>query len=444
MAEVVSSVNYDLNYYGNQLKAQGGWSLERIHSGIVCEDVSNWSASRDPNGGTPGQPNSVDSLDYQSEPFELERLTLLDEYRIKVFFSRPLTLEQASSQEYFHVWPELHIDSLGWRPEAADQVEILFNQVMNQRQLYFFCPDANLIACDGLKVGEDTVLFGLPEEPEAGDALINEILFNPYPGSADFIELFNLSDKIIDLSRLSIGSWNEELNLSSNGVAVSDETRLWIPGQFLLISEDLTAVAEHYQLGKNCQTVEVQKMPSLPNDQGSLAVQTSSLHLLDYFEYDEQMHHPLVKDPEGVSLERLSMQEPASRRDNWHSAAGSYGYATPGYRNSQSISSFFSPDVRLEPKVFSPNMDGYKDVLSIRYQMDAEGAIGRISIWNSEGYQVRHLADNILLGKQGVLTWDGTADNGALAEPGIYIVVFEDFGVDEKRSVTRKTCVLSP
>ena len=438
---VVSKVTYDTDYYRNQLKAQGGWSLELVHPGILCEDAANWMASRDNNGGTPGRPNSTDSSDYLGSLFRIQTMELVDEESIKVSFSRPMAYEQTDSA-LIHVWPDLVVTALSWHEYQPGQVEIKFDKAMSKSQVYFLSPVSTLVACDRQPIGQDTILFGLPEEPEPGEVLINELLFDPWPDGVDFVELYNASDKILDLSKLSLGNWDNELKQAFNTVSLSDVSSLWLPGQYLLATEDYTALENQYQLGSQC-VISVLNLPSLPDNNGSVAVQTSSLKVIDYLEYDHEMHHPLLSDPEGVSLERLSRDLLTSNLDNWHSAAGSVGFATPGYKNSQRISINSSAKISISPKVFTPNLDGRDDVLSIAYQMAHEGAIANVRVWEPEGYQVRTIADQLLLGAEGVLIWDGTTDNGVLARPGIYIVVFEYFTVDEKRNRTRRTCVLS-
>lgn len=439
----ISRLSYDSEYYGNQLKAQGGWSIERIHPDIACEDVSNWTASRDPNGGTPGRPNSVDSSHYESGVFRIEHLSLLDDQSLKISFSRPLQAGQALEHASYRVWPDLKISSIKWMPETPSAVELTFDRTLSKSKVYSLSPGPELMACDGRRADQDTLRFGLPEAPLPGDLLINEVLFNPYSSGVDFVELYNASDKSIDLSTLRIGNWDDQVGLSPNAVALTDESRIWIPGQYLLVTEEIDALRQHYQTGKAAVNIELSNMPSLPDDAGSIAVQTAAFEVIDYFEYDEDMHHPLVSDPEGVSLERLSIQNSTQGLDNWHSAAGIVGFATPGYRNSQYISSQSVAQVSLDPRVFSPNMDGNNDVLKIRYKFQDPGAIGRITVWSPVGQMINLLAENLLLGKEGMLIWDGTNESGALAAPGVYIVVIEYFSVDEKRSVLRRTCVLS-
>lgn len=441
--KTISGLNYNPKFFGNQLKTQGGWSLERIHPDIACEDASNWTASRDANGGTPGKFNSVDSTDYERKSFRIEAVSLLDQQRLKVFFSRPLQADQAMHREFYQMWPDIEISAIKWVPEAPSELELELNTKMSKSRAYSLSPNRGLIACDGTGIDLDTIGFGLPEEPESGDLLINEVLFNPYPSGCDFVELYNASGKIVDISALRIGNWDAKTGLSQNAVALSDESRIWLPGQYLVITEDIDLLKQRYKTGDRAVVVELSAMPSFPDNAGSVAVQTTALNVVDYVEYEEDMHHPLISDPEGVSLERLSMQSPTQRLDNWHSAAGTVGFATPGYHNSQAISTRFDSQFNLDPRVFSPNMDGNNDILMIRYQLEDEGAIGRISVWSPAGQLVRLLAENLMMGKEGVLTWDGTNENGTLVTPGIYVVVFEFFSVDEKRSVLRRTCVLS-
>src|SRR5690242_12836934 len=50
---VIHALQYNISWYGNELKKQGGWSLEMKDDHFPCADGSNWIASTDSKGGTP-------------------------------------------------------------------------------------------------------------------------------------------------------------------------------------------------------------------------------------------------------------------------------------------------------------------------------------------------------------------------------------------------------
>ncbi|MDZ7651003.1 MAG: hypothetical protein U5K54_29870 [Cytophagales bacterium] len=42
--QLIDSVNYKTNWYRNDDKQEGGWSLELIDPNNICGDETNWSA----------------------------------------------------------------------------------------------------------------------------------------------------------------------------------------------------------------------------------------------------------------------------------------------------------------------------------------------------------------------------------------------------------------
>jgi hypothetical protein len=66
--KIIHAVAYTAGWYHNDIKSKGGWTLEMIDTKNPCSGFSNWTASTDPRGGTPGYKNSVDGVNKDTQP----------------------------------------------------------------------------------------------------------------------------------------------------------------------------------------------------------------------------------------------------------------------------------------------------------------------------------------------------------------------------------------
>ena len=132
-----------------------------------------------------------------------------------------------------------------------------------------------------------------------------------------------------------------------------------------------------------------------------------------------------------MALERIRTDLPTNQASNWTSATASTGFGTPGYQNAEySMDSAGADVISLEPKVFSPDMDGYQDFLFVHYHLPMAGFIGTISIYDIYGRMVRKLVNNILWGTSGTFRWDGLDEQQKLLPMGHYILVIQLFQPD--------------
>jgi hypothetical protein len=166
--------------------------------------------------------------------------------------------------------------------------------------------------------------------------------------------------------------------------------------------------------------------------------------MLDRIAFDHSMHHPLLATTAGVSLERVSPGRPSADRANWHSAASTAGYGTPGEKNSQ----WFEPvpddgTISLQPRVFSPDNDGKDDLLNIVFHFDGPGYMASVSIFDSRGNRVRQLENSVLAAPEGILTWDGLNELHERVDTGIYMILIELFQPDGKIVRYKKTAVVA-
>ncbi len=274
----------------------------------------------------------------------------------------------------------------------------------------------------------------------AGTILINEILFNPLPDGADYVELYNNSDMPIALSDLRLAKMDGDVIKKLYSVGKSDSVAAH---DYIVVTTDAVYVSTHYTVRFPSKMVEVSSMPSYSNAKGIVVVATADSLILDRFDYNEKMHSTLLRDKEGVALERRSFDIPTQQASNWYSAASTAGFGTPTSKNSQSREFLFvDNDFDMAQPLFSPDGDGYNDLLDITYSLSDCNLSCNIDIYDAHGHLVRRLLRGGLLGCEGVLTWDGTDEGGSTCRQGNYLIVGEAYNSNGARQSWRRRITL--
>jgi hypothetical protein len=298
--------------------------------------------------------------------------------------------------------------------------------------------------CGGNETGPDnSCKAGIPEKPGGGDIIFNEILFNPPPYGFDYLELYNRSTRIINCSGLFLSGRDMSGALKNPFVLVKEE-RAFFPGEYLLLTENPDWVLHNYPLSGAAQILSVSALPSMPDDFGKVVLLDASGESIDELDYDHHWHSPLLANETGVALERIRADGPVSLSANWTSAAASAGYGTPGYKNSESSTDSIRSDfISVEPKIFSPDLDGYEDFCFIQFHLPAAGFTGSISIYDVYGRMVRKLVNNVLWATTGSWRWDGLDDRQKLLPMGHYIIYAELFLPEGTVKKNVSVCVLA-
>lgn len=433
----IDVVEYTDDWYQDEEKSAGGWTLERIVPEDFCALSTNWQASESANGGTPGTVNSVFDPNLLAEPPSWVSAVLLGTDSMALFFSRSMDSLSLTAATY-SISPTLQIEAVYPVGPAFEAVHLKTNGPLQAGTSY-------IVSISGPTDCKGTTLSGTLSRtiilPEPGDVAINEVLFNPIGFGTDFVELVNTTAVDLNLRDWSFGYLDSDDSLRQE--IISTENYVLAPGAFVLISENSQNVLFNYPLSREEVFLET-NLPSYANTAGSVILLDNLGNQVDRFNYSEDLHFPLLSGVDGVSLERIDVERPSSDPTNWHSAAEEVGFATPGYENSQYSPGEGTPEeVSVSPEVFSPDNDGFDDVLNISYNLDGSGYVGTIIIYDSKGREERTLVQNVLLSPEGVFSWDGTLDSGERARTGIHIVYMEVFTPDGTVKHFKNTCVVA-
>ncbi|MEO1715203.1 MAG: hypothetical protein AAFU60_17885, partial [Bacteroidota bacterium] len=327
---LIHRVPYNLDWYANTDKDDGGWSLELINPDSPCEGQSNWRASDDLLGGTPGTINSTFTLAPDSRgPGIIIAFPNSSGTELLVTFSEGLEAMTAEDITNYVISSGIQVVSAFYDPAFSNQVSLGLDPALDPEVIYSLQVKTTLTDCVGNGVGmDDTFQFGIPAVPEIGDVLINEILFFPEVGGRDFVELYNASGKVINLNDLIIG------NIFVEDDTLIEVTRDWLilPGDYLVLTELPSDVSANYAVANPQWLIQLEALPRFPSDEGNVTIYTRSTAgealILDAFNYSEDLHNPLLDEDRGVSLERVDLAAPTDATSNWQSAAATVGFAT--------------------------------------------------------------------------------------------------------------------
>ncbi len=294
---------------------------------------------------------------------------------------------------------------------------------------------------DGATNPKDSLVFDYYTPANSGDVVINEILFHPLHGGSDYVEIYNLSSNIIDVSSICLGKRNKQMRIDDT-VRLSNKKLLLHPDSYMVFSADTANIkANYFTIDESvCYSA---KIPNYRNKEDRVVLCRGD-YIIDELSYNEKMHFELLTDTKGVALERVSPQERTNATGNWQSASQNVGFGTPGLKNSVYAQSKPTTQIiELENRLFTPNGDGVTDRLYIHFNLPESGYVVNISIFSSTGVEIRKLASNYYLGIHNKLIWDGLDAKKRPLPAGIYIIYAELFHPSGKKKVFKKTAVIA-
>lgn len=437
--EVIHFVNYSKKWHRNTLKQEGGWALEMIDAENPCCNGDNWDSSIDIRGGTPGATNSIADEFPDLSPPEIEKVTVPEASRVRVFFTEPLTADATSFLNIFSIDRNIQITDFQIKAPDFQIAELTLAEALTPNVIYTLTANPGICDCVGNSTeSEQSFIFGLPEAPTAGDIIINEVLSNPFGETdADFIEVYNRSDKLIDLGHLYVGTGNG--STADNVVRLVPSGYQLFPYQLAAICKNRATTIEQYASAISTALVENDVLPALPNDGATIHILDLQYNKIEQFCYDKTMHFAMLTSTDGVSLERIHYAGLTQDASNWTSAAEGVGWATPGAVNSHATETAAATEtVEVIPDIISPDGDGFNDFAEIHCHFEESEIRATIDIYNSQGQRIRQITGNQVCGLDEHFRWDGLTDDNRDALNDIYIAVIQLWNTQGKHKIFRR------
>lgn len=244
----------------------------------------------------------------------------------------------------------------------------------------------------------------------AGSPLaLNEIMYAPSSGQAEWIEVFNRSGMGIDLGSLTIEDAAAQPRL------LDTLGRSLGPGEYAII----TSIADQPPVA--CLRLEpVGTWPSLNNDTDLIILRDGRGAPVDQVRY-----YSSWGGGDGRSLERVNPFLDPSQASSWGGCVSDYR-STPGAANSVYIERpAAGAEADAAPNPFSPDGDGHQDRTIIFFSLPWQRSAVTVKVFDRLGRLVRAPAVQREFAREGSLVWDGRDDGGRACPMGIYIVLLE-------------------
>lgn len=439
----IHAVAYTSAWYQNELKKEGGWTLEMIDTKSPCAGISNWKASTNTTGGTAGKKNSVDAVNNDGTAPQLKRAYTTDNTTIILVFDEPVDSLIGATLSNYSIDGGLILSTATTLAPLFNTVQLRTSTALTANTVYNITA-SNIKDCNGNSIGNaNKARVGLPVDAAPGEWIINEILFNPRSNAFDYVEFYNNSNKIFDASKLYIANRNSS-GVVSSIKALSTVPYYVFPGDYIVETEDAPSLSLQYLVRNPDNVLIISSPPSFSDDEGTVVALNFQGTIIDEVKYKDDWHFKLIDNAEGVALERIDPNAASQNATNWTSAASTAGYGTPTYQNSQykRIQSI-NATIEVTPKVFSPDNDGREDIATIQYAVTEPGYVANITVFDPSGRPVRNLVRNGTMGLSGYWNWDGLDDKGLKLPLGTYVVFTEIFNLQGKKQQFKNVVVLA-
>lgn len=326
----IDAVPYDPSWGGSD-----GNALERIDPDGPSNRPSNFGPSEADAGATPAAQNSIYNPD--ETPPTLDRVTPSPSGdSLFARFSEPVDPSTVSASAFaLEATDTPAVNEANPSDTSAVQVVCVLDRALSTGSFTLLATD---VADPSGNVQPETAAsfrYFVPEVPTPKDLVITELLYAPAAGATEFIEIYNRSDKTVDLGALEYADEDRDFNRFA-----SRRLTPLAPDSHAVIARDGDAFASSFP----------DASARVPNGWDALNNGGDTV-LLRYAPsgtvIDSVPYEPSWGGDDGASLERIDPAGPSTAASNFGTSTADAG-ATPGARNS-----IFDPDEKAPVPVFA-------------------------------------------------------------------------------------------
>lgn len=383
------------------LDNEQGFSEEKIDLSSEDNSDENWGNSVDFRG-TPGFWNSISPkpVDLAIADFSYQ---FSDETTIEIsvtvknqgYLDSPvamLKILQNNEQIAIDEIPSL-LPSQSWEI-AFPNIEII-----NGNNMFF----AKIIIENDENNNSDSLEIFLPFT--FGTILVNEFMFQPLSGNAEFIEIYNSSEDAIDLFGWSIRD-------ASGKDATIEEPVFLAQNEYFVICDDAQIFIQFPDI-QNALVLD--DFPALNNSGDSIFLLQPDSSIVDSLIFSTNWG-----DQKGVSIEKTNLHLASNFAENWRLCIDEAG-GTPGKKNSVVFTEFpENVGIKISPNPFQPAIES----TIISWKMPYPSIAITIEIFDVNGRKMLRLLNHESENGDSYVLWDGSTDFGD-APRGLYLVSAE-------------------
>ena len=355
LGTVIDSMYY-LPAWGGDI---GGKSLERISVDALSNDPVNWGTSISTSKATPGKTNSLTPKDYDLSisTFESENEYGIVGEEIQFIVSVKNIGLNTSSNFNVSLYRDANADSIVQPTELISTQQGIALYSGDSSDFIFTTSDfipGNNIFISVIDVVQDddstnnisfTSLNGVSINEVRNDIVINEIMYAPTSPQPEWIEIYNRSNKSIDLKNYQIAD-------AADTSRVIKQTTILNPNEFFVIAKD-SAIFNYYNINSD---VVIATFPTLNNTNDKLILLDSLNRVIDSLGY-----YSIWGGNDNKSLERIDADNFSTDSTNWNTSQSIFN-ATPGTYNSVTQKEF---DLLADNILFTPKFPLVGDNVNI-------------------------------------------------------------------------------